>query len=122
MAAVGALTVLLIFTVAEKPAEASACCQTCEANEGACYAGCNQVPEGDARTACQNDCYYELYERPSACYLHCSYCGASNPPTTVCYTCTASWYFDGDTVVWVSSQCSLGGSGNADQGSACTTW
>lgn len=83
-----AAILLIHVTIAHEPVQALACCQTCEANEVACYSACDSSThseEGDSVQACYDSCFYELYEGPRACFAHCTYC--SPEPEGNCYLC-----------------------------------
>ena len=72
-------------TVSPTPVAAAPCCQECEAQEAACYASCNEqehgLDENDTLQACNNGCYYELYEdEPYACWQICRLCSQGPSP------------------------------------------
>jgi hypothetical protein len=120
MTCVAAITFIMVLTIAERPVAASSCCAQCEANETACYAACDQVSDGDERTACQNKCYHDLYERPGACFAHCSFCD-SGGTSWACYSCTWTTHYDGGQV-WQSVDCTNVDMYNSEVDSHCSIW
>jgi hypothetical protein len=119
--AASSLTLVLVLTMAQEPVGASACCQVCDANEAACYNSCALLPEGEPRDTCQAECFHQLYQVPWACFLHCNPCGPSSPASTICYTCTTTYWYENGLCA-VNVECSVGSSGQAQQGSACISY
>jgi hypothetical protein len=115
------LTLLIMLVACEQPVAASACCQTCEANENACYASCDNGP-AEARDDCYASCYHQLYEVPSACWLHCYYCGGGGGSNSSCYHCNSYYLCDSNYCVYLYTECASGGTGLPQDGSACTSW
>lgn len=74
-------------TVYVDPAHAAACCQSCEAQETACFAACDETSHDspDTAQACHDSCLYDLYEGPGACWANCIYC--EPPPQAQHYCC-----------------------------------
>lgn len=75
----------LMASLTTSDVSASECCQTCEAKDTSCQNNCNSLSHDgggdDSLEACLAACEHELYERPGACYLNCSYC---TPPAPYC--------------------------------------
>ena len=73
-------------TVYPRDIQAAACCQTCEANELACYGACNDAShtDPDAVQACRDSCYYWLYGT-YGCWTNCVYC--QQDPGSECWSC-----------------------------------
>lgn len=84
------LLFLIHATMSPARVEAAACCQTCEANEMACYAACDSSSHdsGDSVQECYDSCYYQLYEWTFGCWRHCQYC--QQPPGSECWSCLVS--------------------------------
>ena len=76
-------TVWLIVSLAPEPVIAAECCQTCETKDASCSSSCYNMSheEGgdDSLEACLATCQYQLWERPGACWRHCSYCTPPAP-------------------------------------------
>lgn len=90
MTVAAALTVWVLHgTFAPVSVYASACCEDCERNLSACYAGCASASHAggsDTQQACDAACEAELFEGPGACFLHCDFdCGPGHQP--VCFDC-----------------------------------
>lgn len=71
-----AFVLLLQGTVAPVVLEASFCCEECDARESACYSACSSASHdggSDTQAACNDSCYYELYESVGACFAHCDF-------------------------------------------------
>ena len=124
MAAIAAVTLFLVFSTAQAPVEAASCCQTCEVNENACDNACNlNFEPGDDRDACFAECYHQLYERPSSCWLHCFYCGANSPVVTTCMTCSMVGVYDmTGTLQYIDYSCGPTDPFSPEVPFACFTW
>jgi hypothetical protein len=88
MTSAGLFVLLMTYAIAlPEPAYARACCETCEANEAACYASCESSSHngGDSLQACNDSCFYVLYEQASSCWRNCSYCQLD--PGSECWSC-----------------------------------
>lgn len=88
MTSASLVALLLTYAIAvPQTAHALSCCQTCEAQEAACAASCASSSHtgGDTLQACDESCYYWLYEWTYGCWRHCEYC--QQEPGSECWSC-----------------------------------
>jgi hypothetical protein len=79
---------------------AAQCCQSCDAQEQACYNACTRDYPEEAQESCFAACNEGIQD---TCWEHCYFC--SPPPPSYCYDCYiyCSFPFEGCTYWWCTA-------------------